>query len=107
MGGTQKERDLTDKLWDTSERLAKEVGNMRVVNQAMQDTSGYLDRRVRALEELERPCPEFQSHLEEHAASKKRWRDRFWVVALRGVSTAVVGAAIAIWTHVMGIWGKP
>jgi hypothetical protein len=90
------------------EGLAKHVGDLRVVSESMQISSTYLAGRVDKIEELKRPCPEFMEHLALHREGKRRWWDRFWFIALRGVTTAAIGAGIALWAHFIGILGgKP
>jgi len=105
---TGSEQEVIRILTKQIDGLAGYVGDLRVVAESLQISSTYLAGRVDRIEALKRPCPDFVAHVTLHNEGQRRWWDRFWVVALRGISTAVVGAAIAIWTHLAGIWGvKP
>ena len=105
---SQRMEGLANTMSQQMEGLAGHVGDLRVVAESLQISSTYLAGRVDKIEELKRPCPDFVAHLTLHREGKRRWWDRFWFIVLRGISTAIIGAAIAIWTHLAGIWGvKP
>ena len=112
---TEVEREITRMLAEQLKGLAEQlkglgshVSDLRVVNESLQNSCAYLAGRVDRIEALKRPCPDFVAHVTLHNEGQRRWWDRFWFIVLRGISTAIIGAAIAIWTHLAGIWGvKP